>query len=425
MFNRGRGPVIAATVMQILLLTRQFIYHPERQTSGVYKRLTMFIEAISSIADLDILCYTNPEIRFSQDGIAGFEKAFSSYWGNKVRIFTCPVNEYRDKTRLASRFSYLKGIYSFFNQRLYYEASGREQVRELESRLDSRPDAVFAHRLAAMSPVLLTRIPLPPVFFDLDDIEHVLLGRFIRNGGAFKKLLYLHFPALYWGERQAIRLAARTFVCSKGDCDYLTKKFKASRVVTIPNAVRIPDYRPPTMEPTILFLGAFFTQNVYAARLLIDSIWPRIIGKMPEARLIIAGMTKEQIGYGGRKLEGVEITGFVDDLDLLYERARIIATPILVGGGTRVKIIEAGAYGKPVVSTTIGAEGIDLENEREILIRDNPRDFADACLRLLGDHKLSTEIGSRSRRKIAGENNRDSVIGNIRNRILEVLRPGA
>ena len=411
--------------MRILLLTRQFIYDPKHQTSGVYKRLTMFIEAITRIADLDILCYVNPEIRFSREEIADFEKTFSDYWGSKIRIFTCPINEYRDETVLASGLSYLKGIYSFFNQRLYYEASGRDQVRALEIRLDTRPDAVFAHRLAGMSPILLTGKPLPPVFFDLDDIEHVLLGRFVDNGGTPKKLFYLHFPALYWGEDKAMRLAAKTFVCSEGDREYLSRRFKVSGVVAIPNAVRIPDSRPLTTEPTILFLGAFFTQNVDAARLLIDSIWPNIIREMPEARLIIAGMTKEQIGRDLAGIDSIEVTGFVKDLDLLYERVRIVATPILVGGGTRVKIIEACAYGKPVVSTKIGAEGINLENETEILIRDNPQDFADACLRLLREPSLCSEIGSKGRARIAGENNRDAVIGKISEQLLDALRPGA
>lgn len=411
--------------MRILLLTRQFIYHPERQTSGVYKRLTMFIEAISRIADVDILCYVDPGMRFSKDEIADFEKTFSGYWGNRIRIFTCPIRGFGDKNALQKGLSYTKGIYSFFNQRFYYETSGHEQVRAFESCLDTAPDAVFAHRLATMSPVLLTGKPLPPVFFDLDDVEHILLGRFIRSGGTFKKLLYLHFPALYWGERQAMRRAARTFVCSEGDRRYLSQEFKAPGVVVIPNAVQIPDFRPLATEPVILFLGAFFTPNISAARLLINTIWPLIRREMPKARLIIAGMTKEQIGCDTTGTEGLEMPGFVENLDLLYERTRIIATPILVGGGTRVKIIEACAYGKPVVSTTIGAEGIDLENETEILLRDDPRDFAEACLRLLRDYFLCTDMGRRGRSKIAGENNRDITIERIRSQVLEVLRPRA
>lgn len=407
--------------MRILLLTRQFIYDPKRQTSGVYKRLTMFIEAISRIADLDILCYVNTDIKFSRDEIADFEKAFSDYWGNKIRIFTSPINEYRDETGLLSGLSYSKGIYSFFNQRLYYETSGREQIRALESRLDSRPDAVFAHRLAVMSPVLLSRKPLPPVFFDLDDIEHVLLCRFIGNGRTFKKLLYLHFPALYWGEGKAIRLAAKTFVCSEGDREYLSRRFKASSVVTIPNAVTIPDIRPQTEELTILFLGAYFTPNVDAARVLIDSIWPHIIRQIPEARLIIAGMTKEQIGYDMMGINGVEITGFVDDLDLLYDRTRIVATPILVGGGTRVKIIEAAAYGRPVVSTTVGMEGIDLSPGSEIIVRDDPKEFAEACIELLLDIDLCKRIGLAARKKVTELYDRKKVIKTIGNHIEGLL----
>jgi len=125
--------------MRILLLTRQFIYHPERQTSGVYKRLTMFIEAISRIADVDILCYVDPDMRFSRDEIADFEKTFSGYCGNKIRIFTFPIREFGDKNALMKALYYTKSIYSFFNQRFYYETGGREQVRAFESCLDTAP----------------------------------------------------------------------------------------------------------------------------------------------------------------------------------------------------------------------------------------------------------------------------------------------
>jgi len=199
-------------------------------------------------------------------------------------------------------------------------------------------------------------------------------------------------------------------------------------VVTIPNAVTIPDMRPQTKELTILFLGAYFTQNVDAARVLIDSIWPHIIRQIPEARLIIAGMTKEQIGYDMTGIDGVEITGFVDDLDLLYDRTRIVATPILVGGGTRVKIIEAAAYGRPVVSTTVGMEGIDLTPGSEIIVRDDPKEFAKACIELLVDIDLSKRIGLAARKKVTELYDRKKVIKTIGNHIeglLESAEPGS
>ena len=114
---------------------------------------------------------------------------------------------------------------------------------------------------------------------------------------------------------------------------------------------------------------------------------------MPEARLIIAGASPEYIrGYHSR-LPSVEFPGFVDDLDSLYRRSRVVCAPILSGGGTRVKIIEAAAHGKPIASTRLGAEGLDLRDGHELLLRDDPESFAQACLHLLKDSTLCERLG--------------------------------
>jgi glycosyltransferase involved in cell wall biosynthesis len=90
---------------------------------------------------------------------------------------------------------------------------------------------------------------------------------------------------------------------------------------------------------------------------------------------------------------GVEFTGFVDDLEGLYQRSRVVCAPILAGGGTRIKIIEAAAYGKAVVATRVGAEGLNMRDGVELLLRDDPGSFADACLQLLNDAVLCERLG--------------------------------
>jgi glycosyltransferase involved in cell wall biosynthesis len=379
----------------------------------------MFIEAISDFSKIDILFLVNPEINYSSSQISEFEKTLSKYWQTDIRIFLCPITKFRDENKLIKLFSYSRGIYSFFQQRYYFDVSSQKHIRALEKCLERKPDIIFAHRLPAMCPLLLTTAGLPPIIFDLDDIGHIVLQRFIKQGNILKKLLYLHLPALYWGEYRAIKLAFRTFVCSERDRSYLTKKYKLKGITTIPNAVTIPDLQPITADLTLLYLGSYFTQNIDAARFLIQEIWPYIHNAMPESRLIIAGITPEQLKCDITKVPGLEMPGFVEDLDLLYKRSRVIATPILVGGGTRIKILEAAAYGKPIVSTTIGAEGIDLENETEILIRDNPKEFADACLKLLTDISFCERIGIKARAKILKEYDRTNVIRLIKQNLLD------
>ncbi len=146
-------------------------------------------------------------------------------------------------------------------------------------------------------------------------------------------------------------------------------------------------------------------------------IWPGILSNVPDAKLIIAGISPERLKNRGTYLPGIEITGFVKDLDILYQKSRVIVTPILVGGGTRYKIIEAAAYSKPIVSTTMGAEGLEFVPGKEILIRDDTGSFAEACIELLANPSLCEGIGKAARDKTARLYDRKAVVGLIRKRI--------
>jgi glycosyltransferase involved in cell wall biosynthesis len=91
---------------------------------------------------------------------------------------------------------------------------------------------------------------------------------------------------------------------------------------------------------------------------------------------------------------GVEFTGIVPDIELLYGRTRVVCCPLTNGGGTRVKLIEAAAYAKPIVSTTMGAEGLAFTDGNNILIRERDADIADACVQLLEDDAQCSTLGA-------------------------------
>jgi glycosyltransferase involved in cell wall biosynthesis len=291
-------------------------------------------------------------------------------------------------------------VCSFFKQGGYIGISGPQQIQALEDRLQDKPDAIFVHRLNAMCPHLLTRQTLPPIFFDLDDIEHVRLIRTIRQLSRWhtRLLNYSYVPALCWGENRAIRLAQRTFVCSELDRSYLTNRWHLPGIVTIPNAVTIPELPPLTSEPTLLFLGSYkYQPNVDAAEFLMKQVWPHVYRAMSKARLIIAGAWPEKLRSYGLAIPGVEFTGFVEDLGGLYRRSRVVCAPVFAGGGTRVKIIEAAAYGKPIIATRIGAEGLEMRHGHELLLHDDAVSFAEACLKLLTDSTLCERLGTAAR----------------------------
>lgn len=407
--------------MRILFVSRSFPSDLITDRHGVYKRMEMLIDAIKEIAELDILYYVPPDTDVSPEAIAQKEYELSQHWHTKIKLFLCPQFRYPESLPKWQR--QWGGIFNFSKQLAFVETSGVNQIHAFEQCLSRKPDAIFAHKLNSMTPAILTTKTLPPIFFDVDDIEHIKYLRWLKQPPIqLKKLLYsLQFPALWWGELVAIRLAKRTFICSELDRDYLYRQWNLSGITVVQNAVAIPSTQPITPNPNLLFLGSYcYLPNVNAANFLIEQVWLRIYQSMPEAKLIIAGREPERIRSYIKDVPGVEFTGFVEDLDTLYQRSRVVCCPIFSGGGTRIKMVEAAAYGKPIVATRIGVEGLEMSDGQEFLLRNNPIEFAEACLELLRNNVLCEKLGSAARACAIEYYDRASIVKFIQNHIKEV-----
>ena len=127
-----------------------------------------------------------------------------------------------------------------------------------------------------------------------------------------------------------------------------------------------------------------------------SDILPRIHAEVPDAHLWIVGRCPSQ---EVRALAGprVHVTGRVDDIRPYLRKSPVYVVPLLSGSGTRIKIFEAMAMGKAVVSTTIGAEGLPVTHGQNIVIADHPREFADSVVRLLRDRELAARLGGAAR----------------------------
>ncbi len=381
--------------MRVLLVSRSLPKDLRTYVSGSFQRLAVFIEAIGPIADLDMLFYVHPDTDVSPGAVAAMERSLSAHWNVDIHLSICPRSQFDERASKWER--YVSPALNFFKQPGYRDTSGPRQVAAFETCLSRKPDAIFVQGLDSMCPALLTSRPLPPLLFDLNDIEHVALARGIERSWSWrdKIIQYARLPALCWGERRAMRLARTVFVCSETDRAYLTNWWRLPQIATIPNAVRAAKLLPVTAEPTLLLLGAYwYKPNVDAATFLVERVWPRVRQSLPQARLTIAGVSPESIPCYGRGIPGVEFTGFVDDLEALYARTRVVCAPILSGGGTRLKIVEAASYGRAIVSTRIGAEGLNFLDGRELLLRDDAESFASACLELLADSVRCEQMGS-------------------------------
>ncbi len=397
---------------RILFVSRAFPADFSIATHGSYKRMRTFLEAIQRVAEtVEILFYVPEGTDISLSSVKSAQENLAKYWSIDAKV---SFSLMRDDEQSSWKTLYLLPVTSFFKHTDYSRTSGAEQVAAFEECLERNPAAIFIHQLHSASPALLTRKKLPPVFFDLNDIEHIKFFREINQPPFWlgKLFYYLQIPALMLGERRVIRMARKTFVCSDLDRSYLSRIYNVTTVVSMANSVVIPEVvagRDKTKQ--LLFIGTYsYAPNIAAAEFMIKKIWPIVKRTVPDARLLIVGNRPENIPSYSLKPDGVEFSGFLATLDDAYNNTQIVCCPVLTGGGTRLKIIEAAAYGKPIVSTTVGAEGLEYQDDVEIILRDGAADFADACVQLLSNASRCREIGNRAREKTIALYDRGQII---------------
>lgn len=167
----------------------------------------------------------------------------------------------------------------------------------------------------------------------------------------------------------------------------------------VPNGVDVEELKPtpePDGPPTLLFTGTMnHPPNSEGVEWFVREILPRV----PEAPLLVVGRNPPE---SVTKLASnrVEVTGAVPDVRPYFQQATVVVVPLLAGGGTRLKILEAFAAGRAVVSTSIGAEGLEVEHEKHLLTADGATEFADATARLLGDRALRERLTTEARRLV-------------------------
>ena len=179
------------------------------------------------------------------------------------------------------------------------------------------------------------------------------------------------------------------------DAEPLLKK----PVAIVPYMIDLPQQGsgPGPQRKDILFLGGYgHSPNIDAAEWLVREIWPLVKPHLGDARLVLAGANPTQavLDLAGRD---IEVPGRIEDLDPLFERARVFIAPLRYGAGVKGKIYSAFGYGLPVVTTSVGAEGMGLTSGHEALIADEARDLADAILRLATEPETWSALAANAR----------------------------
>lgn len=201
-------------------------------------------------------------------------------------------------------------------------------------------------------------------------------------------------------EREALAGFTRVVTVSERDARMFEKNDGLRTARAIPTGVDLDFFSwqaPAAGEPTVVFTGSMdWEANVDGIRFYIEEVWPRVRAAVPGARLRVVGKNPPA-SLVQRNLPGVSFTGFVDDVRDHARDAQAFVIPLRVGGGTRIKAFEAMAMGLPVVSTTIGIEGLDVEDGTHFLRADGAEALAEATLRLLADAELRLALSRAAR----------------------------
>ncbi len=231
----------------------------------------------------------------------------------------------------------------------------------------------------------------PAVVVDEHNVEWDLLQReYEASAPSLRKLYQLaEFNKFRREEIAVLERADRVTVTSPRDRDLLLRHAPGLAIDVVENGVDIEYFRPvpdSMAEPdTLVFTGTMhYHPNQQAARWFVEDILPLIHTEVSTARFI---------GAGGRVTpelevlcnEHVHFTGYVEDIREWFHKASVFVVPLRVGGGTRFKVVEAMAVGKPVVSTRLGAEGIPVEHGEQLILADDPNSFAAEVVDLLHD----------------------------------------
>jgi glycosyltransferase involved in cell wall biosynthesis len=238
---------------------------------------------------------------------------------------------------------------------------------------------------------------IPTVLFQ-HNVESEIWRRHATNGsGGLKKLVYgLEFAKMQRYEREMVRRFHHVIAVSERDKKLMSAWVDAARLTVVPTGVDIEQFHPDSKvssgKPLVVFVGAMdWEPNVDAVEHFCREIWPDVLARVPSARFRIVGRNPD--GRVQRlACNSVEVTGRVPSVIDHLREAAVVVVPLRIGGGTRLKIYEAMAVGKAVVSTTVGAEGLDVHPGQDILLCDTPHSFAESVSTLLQDEGVRSRL---------------------------------
>jgi len=385
---------------------------PYPPDGGASIRTYNVLRLLSRTFEVTALCFYRWKPGYVKHDVGAAVRALSEF--AEVEAFPIPqehsrLRRFRD--HLLSTAS--RRVYTYFTfESKPYEKTLSDLLQERCFDLvhvDSLDLSYYFHLLDGNIPVVCTH----------HDVQSLLLARRAARQTSLFMGAYLRLQSRLM-EREEQRWCPRlslNVAVSELDCQRLGKAAPGSRCTVVPNGVDTEYFRPGggTEEGIVSVGGTSWFPNRDGLLYYTDEIAPLIQTLAPGVKTIWVGRANDDDIRAFGDVHGVQLTGYVEDVRPYICDAACYVVPLRVGGGTRVKILDAWSMGKAVVSTSLGCEGLDARDGENILVADTPTDFADAVRRVLEDPELRRGLGANARRTVQEQYSWD-VIGEGLNR---------
>lgn len=380
--------------MNILVLTP---LTPLKQESGLQTRIWNIWRRISKHHKVTMICYD-----------FDIENMIIKNEGN-IKLFLLPVNNSKITKIIMLLTSAIYGLPSAFfklNTNLLFNLA-KSIIEEEEF------DMLVSDHLWLSPPLLKIRQEISnlPTLFISHGFEWVTHKRLAEIESFSLLSLFHKISARNLKEKELKICKNFDFCCciSNEEKDFLIRNgFKKEKIAVIPNGVDISYHKPTFLyddqkeNPSIVFLGLLsYIANSDGLEWHIKNIYPSVKEHCKNTKFYIIGknppdwLTKISVVD-----KTISLTGYVNDLGEFLSADSVCISPLRIGGGSRIKILEYFAYSKPVISTSIGAEGLDVTHKKNIIIADDPKEFGEWIIKLINDSELRGKLGRNGRRLV-------------------------
>ncbi|EMA44813.1 glycosyltransferase [Halococcus saccharolyticus] len=289
------------------------------------------------------------------------------------------------------------------------KARTTEYTAAVEATLD-RADIVHLHALQT-SHLASSLGDDTPTVIRFNNVKSTIYRQYARytNNPAKAAYAFLQYRKTRQFEGAIPQESGLTLTITAEDRDRLRQYGAGGRIEVLPAGVDLSQFEPATVDSDpdrITFFGSMdYHPNEDAAVWFVEEVLPRIRAELPDAVVEIVGKDPTDAVAALDAVEGVTVTGFVEDIHTYIDRASVVVIPIRVGTGVRMKALHAMAMGKPMVTTPVGIQGIDVEDGRHVSVAEDASSFATATLELLSDPERQRRYARNARRLI--ETNHD------------------